>query len=100
MLKMGVQKMLKTTIVTLTLSGTYQAVLPTTIKTYAMIQAKAPSGGFTYKMNGSTGYMSVSENEYLQHPIVAPDERQACEDVITVAGSGNVNFEIQYFSEG
>lgn len=93
--------MLKTTIISHTFTGgtTYDSIVPTTIPLFAQIQIKAPSGGLKYRINGTpaTSYVSVSEDEYFQHPVDRASPQEPCSDTITILGSGAVPIEIQYY---
>ena len=95
--------MLKTTIVNQVFTGgtTYDEVIPADIELYAQVQIKAPSGGLKYRVNGtpaSPGYVSVSEDEYLQHPYDRADSKEPCTDSITVLATGTIPVEIQYYT--
>lgn len=88
--------MLKTKLTSLTFTGGDDTVTDSTIPLYQRIQIENKTGSdIQYKINGSTAYVVLADKEIFY--LDSNDPNEACQDVVTMKGTGTIKIEIQYY---
>lgn len=88
--------MLKTKLTSLTLTGGDDTVTDSTIPLYRRIQIENKTGAdIQYKINGSTDYVILADGEMFY--LDSDDPNEACQDTVTMKGTGTIKIEIQYY---